>query len=410
MTYTITRNEAFNSLEITFDGKPSEEIRAALKALRFRWHGVKKLWYGYADEEAVTAILTAGNPAQPPKAQRKPARAAEKPAEAEAQNHIRIYWNGIKIDGGKLIRCFYSLNNDCTIKGDCVSISARDYADLPRDLLPVRNDTDTYTDYFDSDRATLTPDHPLYKYFRFAAMKARARDDSKYCEHLREDLNSGRREPWPGHFDTLRADLERREKFLADYANESDPGQPTAADLATIDKRRQEAENARRAAEHEAELQERERLLNLRNDGRRLIEATAEAHPIEDAAPVVTINWSEHPAFYAWADDALKLSVPAADHILFALDLKQHNTRGTEAEAGWYYKTKFTITGTDPDGDPINYSGRFDIGDGEGGLINHIRNFGEWYRLHDDFGHEKPEPEATNDVIQFADYLQTFTA
>ena len=104
-------------------------------------------------------------------------------------------------------------------------------------------------------------------------MKARASDDVKYCEKLRADLSSGRREPWPGHFDSLRADLERREQFIKLYESTKDPGQPTAADLEAIDKRRQEAENARRAAEHEAELKEREALLNMKNDGRRMIEA-----------------------------------------------------------------------------------------------------------------------------------------
>ena len=58
MTYTITKNNQFDSLEITFDGKPSEEIRNALKALKFRWHSVKKVWYGYAAEhEVINAIL-----------------------------------------------------------------------------------------------------------------------------------------------------------------------------------------------------------------------------------------------------------------------------------------------------------------------------------------------------------------
>jgi hypothetical protein len=57
MEYNIKRNEAFNSLEITFDGKPSEAVRDALKALRFRWHGVKKLWYGYTDEETARAAI-----------------------------------------------------------------------------------------------------------------------------------------------------------------------------------------------------------------------------------------------------------------------------------------------------------------------------------------------------------------
>lgn len=51
--YTIERNEAFKSLEIAFDGKPSEAVRDALKSLHYRWHGVKKIWYGYSDEETV---------------------------------------------------------------------------------------------------------------------------------------------------------------------------------------------------------------------------------------------------------------------------------------------------------------------------------------------------------------------
>lgn len=62
MTYTINTNPEFNSLEITFDGKPSETVRNILKEMRFRWHSVKKVWYGYKDEETVkTALETAEN-------------------------------------------------------------------------------------------------------------------------------------------------------------------------------------------------------------------------------------------------------------------------------------------------------------------------------------------------------------
>jgi hypothetical protein len=56
-TYTITKNAQFNSLEIAFEGKPAEEIREALKALRFRWHSVKKVWYGYTDEATARAAI-----------------------------------------------------------------------------------------------------------------------------------------------------------------------------------------------------------------------------------------------------------------------------------------------------------------------------------------------------------------
>lgn len=55
--YTITKNAEFNSIEISFEGKPSEAIRESLKALRFRWHGVKKVWYGYTTEETARAAI-----------------------------------------------------------------------------------------------------------------------------------------------------------------------------------------------------------------------------------------------------------------------------------------------------------------------------------------------------------------
>lgn len=51
MTYEITRNTRFASFEIRFDGKPCDAVRDVLRGLRFRWHGVKKIWYGFAKSE-----------------------------------------------------------------------------------------------------------------------------------------------------------------------------------------------------------------------------------------------------------------------------------------------------------------------------------------------------------------------
>ena len=42
---TMTINNQFNGIELTFAGKPAEEIREAMKAAGFRWHKQKKLWY-----------------------------------------------------------------------------------------------------------------------------------------------------------------------------------------------------------------------------------------------------------------------------------------------------------------------------------------------------------------------------
>ena len=70
MTYTITNNAQFNSIEIAFDGKPSEAVRNALKELRFRWHRVKKVWYGYTNAEtAAKAIEDAEKPLEIPESE-----------------------------------------------------------------------------------------------------------------------------------------------------------------------------------------------------------------------------------------------------------------------------------------------------------------------------------------------------
>lgn len=57
MQYTITKNTQFNSIEISFEEKPADSIREALKGLKFRWHSVKKVWYGYTDEATARAAI-----------------------------------------------------------------------------------------------------------------------------------------------------------------------------------------------------------------------------------------------------------------------------------------------------------------------------------------------------------------
>ena len=55
--FTITDNAQYGSLEITFEGKPSQAVRDVLKENKFRWHKVKKVWYGKADRSTITEAL-----------------------------------------------------------------------------------------------------------------------------------------------------------------------------------------------------------------------------------------------------------------------------------------------------------------------------------------------------------------
>ena len=61
MTYKIEENRDYGSREVYFDGKPSEEVRNALKVLRMRWNHKKLCWYGFATETEIrNAIISAG--------------------------------------------------------------------------------------------------------------------------------------------------------------------------------------------------------------------------------------------------------------------------------------------------------------------------------------------------------------
>lgn len=425
-SFVISENPRFGSVEIKFSAKPDETTRDALRALKFRWNRKLGLWYGFSTVEAVRKALDGGNAAEPEQTQQKPVKPATRPNKPD-QEHIRIYWNGLKIDGGKLIKCGYSLNNSRQQSGENVTIYADGYgAQLPRDLLPVVNETDSYTDYFDTDRATISPDHPLYKYFKYAAVKSAIRDLSRHADYCKKQMEQGTARNSAYYAD----ELKRTEERLTAYAAEKDPGQPTASDLAEIDRQRTEAENALREAEHRAELEERERVLRLRSEGREYIESVNEKFPLRAGEPVVEIPFSENPAFFSWTESRdkvrmelihnadgstetktiieeprrrLLLSVKAAEIVLDHFDkLKALEHRG-------YDKTDFVITWTEPgDTEESRYEGRYDLGDRDGGLIAHIRNLAQWYLTHDAFGHVKPEPEAENAQTRLADWLETF--
>ena len=90
----------------------------------------------------------------------------------------------------------------------------------------------------------------------------------------------------------------------------------------------------------------------------------------------LSIGFSEHPAFYdrQLNDRYTDLSFALGNKLLGILGEKQHREREGDKNIGWYHKTDFVIKAV-IGGEEFNYEGRFDIGDGEGDLIAHIKNF-----------------------------------
>ena len=118
-----------------------------------------------------------------------------------------------------------------------------------------------------------------------------------------------------------------------------------------------------------------------------------------------SIGFSEHPAFYdrQLNDRFTDLSFALGNKLLGVLDEKQHREREDESkQVGWYHKTDFEISAV-VGGEDFHYEGRFDVGDGEGDLIAHIKNFydyclsldcpfiPEWKRQGEDYYREQME-------------------
>ena len=333
----------------------------------------KRLDYWNRNNNTEDAIREEKRIAELERAISRIAEHAEQPKGKEPEKGVRFYWNGIKVDGGRLIPCGYYID------GESVTIYAKNYKELPREYFDVVNNSDSMTDYFEDDRTTLDENHPLYKYARYAALKGMA---------------SGK------------TYIRMTEEQAKEWDLMENPGHPTQKDYDKIAEKRQKAEREAKEQEEQELKAERERVAAETETGRKYIEQVAEENPIKKGEPVVTICWSEHPAFYSWEDYELKLSVAAAEIILKHYDEKKH------AEQRGYDKTKFVINWIDAEtGEQDEYTGRYDLGDNDGGLIEHIRNFGRWHRTHDQHtGKELENPEQElSEIEKFADWLETFT-
>lgn len=162
---TITKNEQFNSFELLFDGKPDEQTRNLLKANGYRWHGVRRLWYGYKDiAEQLTGATTA--PGQPTTG--KAEQNADKQAQKELiERYARLYGGDdlrsvdymrgavayvIELDDGTL----YAIDKPSIKKDFCFSrdINGRATEESERDADEMAHHASTQESYFINQNLT----------------------------------------------------------------------------------------------------------------------------------------------------------------------------------------------------------------------------------------------------------------
>ena len=160
-----------------------------------------------------------------------------------------------------------------------------------------------------------------------------------------------------------------------------------------------EAERARQQAEQEAEAEKaREAVAAQQEDGRPVIEKAMKDYPIKSGDNYVLVHWSENPAFYAWGENTLKLSMKAADVVFSFFDKKVH-----EAKERGYDKTKYSIMS--PSGETL-FTDRYDLGDMLGGLVSVLTGYGRENLLPPDAVQKEEAPTAKKVVSDFLENIK----
>lgn len=120
---------------------------------------------------------------------------------------IKFFYNGIKEESGKLIKVYYSLDNNCEHTA-MVAITCKSPLDsLPNALVPI-NSIDIRTDY-----VRLTPGDTYYQEAREAAEKAEVKSAKKKVEHYTKLLAKGTR-----HNELYMSEINYYNKIIKKYA------------------------------------------------------------------------------------------------------------------------------------------------------------------------------------------------
>lgn len=310
MEYAINKNNNFNSLEITFAGKPNEQTRDVLKANGYRWHGVRRLWYGYTDEQTIRAALdgvTTTNTDEQTTNAKTPAKAAK--------NRLPSLWERCDISGIKQ----HDKNALPPVK-DVAALLRKElktrFPEVKFSITSTYNTIDAYIkaspygrEHVYKDRRTGEPDK--YGYFEDSdelnAVQA-------YCKALADSWNYDDSDSMTDYFDV---------HFYGGYFQiagnyeQTEPTDEQRADIADFKKRKAEKEE-RNHAEFLAQC-ERDRIQREKDAAAARIQAQKDAiarEQIEKAAIVTDIPENERRIYFDLAEYRKINSLEEAEKVL----------------------------------------------------------------------------------------------
>jgi hypothetical protein len=103
---------------------------------------------------------------------------------------LKFFYNGIKVNGGKLQGCYFSFAQDAHAHINCYASEYGHFSSEIHGLFNVHNDSDTMTDYFEKDRFTILPGTEYWKAACEVCIKTEERWKIKEAKWLAKNPNN----------------------------------------------------------------------------------------------------------------------------------------------------------------------------------------------------------------------------
>ena len=302
---------------------------------------------------------------------------------------------GLVVDGQKLIPLQYSIEMIPSGTRPYITAMCSSPKDhFPQDLFPCSIAPLSGSRHFRGDRVSISPEHPLYRFFRWSALQVKYHMAMVIWCWLGEQIEQ---EPLNSAF------WEDRRQVLWPILKHSfrmpNGGQPTVEDLEIT--RQWNSTFSSSGGNFPDQLDIRAHRQRLKQDGSLVIRQLSGQFPTQDDAPYVVIEDSEYPAFSSWHYGELVLSVSAADAIL------RHYDAIAFAD-GDYCVTNLAIHYNNENGAPRVQRIHLYLGGQNGCLTEYLRAYGNWL-----IGENNREPDNVvtgTELISLAELLSEYMA
>ena len=262
----------------------------------------------------------------------------------EQVQSLKFYWNGLKINDGKLMNVIYNMPGTFLDVGTLpvlpITMHKYDYGvDYPAELFDSFGDT-----AYVADQVQIDTDNPLYPFARMSLMKLMIHRFKQYIKH-----------PVADDVDSVKSNIALLEAEIKKLGNK----QPTLSILHKtvqyMDGVRAAYKAKKEAMEREEEARARAKNLRVKTYAERLMAKLKSLYPIKKGEPWVEFPWSESSGI----GGGEKMSLIAAEKFLPRMD---KNFNVVYGKNHGYDKTEFIVHFEDKNGNLIDYEDRYDIG------------------------------------------------